>query len=89
MVKAELSKWIKGELNRTAFAWQDGYWVFSVSASGLKAVRGYALGQEEHHRTRTFQEEYLAMLKKAGWGMTSGIFGERVSGDPPGRESWE
>ena len=42
--------------------------VFSVSASGLEAVRGYVLGQEEHHRTRTFQEEYLAMLKKSGVG---------------------
>jgi hypothetical protein len=68
VVKAESSKWIKGELNRTAFAWQDGYGVFSVSASGLEAVRGYVLGQEEHHRTRTFQEEYLAMLKKSGVG---------------------
>ena len=68
MVKAESSKWIKGELNRTAFAWQDGYGVFSASASGLEAVRGYVLGQEEHHRTRTFQEEYLAMLKKSGVG---------------------
>ena len=44
VVKAESSKWIKGELNRTAFAWQDGYGVFSVSASGLEAVRGYVLG---------------------------------------------
>jgi REP element-mobilizing transposase RayT len=68
VVKAESSKWIKGELNRTAFAWQDGYGVFSVSASGLEAVRGYVLGQEEHHRTRTFQEEYVAMLKKSGVG---------------------
>jgi putative transposase len=65
-VKAESSKWIKSELNRTAFAWQDGYGVFSVSASGLEAVRDYMLGQEEHHRTRTFQEEYLTMLKKSG-----------------------
>lgn len=66
VLKAESSKWIKGELNRTAFAWQDGYGVFSVSASGLEAVRKYVLGQDEHHRTRTFQEEYVAMLEKSG-----------------------
>jgi hypothetical protein len=68
VVKAESSKWIKEELKRKAFAWQDGYGVFSVSASGLEAVRGYVLGQEERHRTRTFQEEYVAMLKKSGVG---------------------
>ena len=38
VVKAESSKWIKGELNRTAFAWQDGYGVFSVSASGARII---------------------------------------------------
>ncbi len=64
-LKAESSKWIKGELNRTAFAWQEGYGIFTVSASGLETVREYVLGQEEHHRTRTFQEEYLKMLEKS------------------------
>jgi REP element-mobilizing transposase RayT len=38
VVKAESSKWIKGELNQTAFAWQDGYGVFSVSASGARII---------------------------------------------------
>ncbi|QTN30899.1 IS200/IS605 family transposase [Akkermansiaceae bacterium] len=65
-LKAESSKWIKAELGRTAFAWQEGYGVFSVSASALEKVREYVLGQEEHHRTRTFKEEYVAMLEKCG-----------------------
>ena len=38
VVKAESSKWIQGELNRTAFAWQDGYGVFSVSTSGARMM---------------------------------------------------
>ena len=65
IVKAESSKWIKGELGRAAFAWQEGYGIFSVSASALEDVRKYVLRQEEHHRVRSFQEEYVAMLEKS------------------------
>jgi hypothetical protein len=35
-----------------------------VGASSIEQVRGYVLGQEEHHRKVTFQEEYLAMLRR-------------------------
>jgi REP element-mobilizing transposase RayT len=48
------------------FAWQDGYGAISVSPSQVKAVRAYIANQEEHHRKRSFDEEYLALLNKAG-----------------------
>jgi len=48
------------------FHWQDGYGLFSISPSHFEAVRKYVLGQEEHHKKETFQEEYLRILKKYG-----------------------
>ena len=48
------------------FAWQAGYGVFSVSASHVQPVTSYIQGQREHHRGRTFQDEYRAILKKNG-----------------------
>jgi len=63
-LKADSSRWIKEELKRTAFAWQDGYGAFTVNAPGLEAARHYVLHQEEHHRKQTFQEEYLEFLKR-------------------------
>ena len=65
-VKTESSKWIKREISQSAFGWQDGYGIFTVSASGLEKTRSYVLNQEEHHRTMTFQEEYRALLGKCG-----------------------
>ena len=46
------------------FGWQDGYGAFTVSASNVPSVVAYIQGQREHHRTKTFQEEYLALLKR-------------------------
>ena len=46
------------------FRWQDGYGAFTVSKSNIPDVTGYIQGQREHHRIKTFQEEYLALLKK-------------------------
>lgn len=47
-----------------AFAWQDGYAAFSVSQSNVQAVKKYIAGQEEHHRTKSFQEELIEFLKR-------------------------
>ena len=63
-IKSESSAWIHRELRLPGFAWQEGYGGFTVSASHIEPVRGYVLNQEERHRTRTFQEEYLAMLER-------------------------
>ena len=46
------------------FAWQEEYGAFSVSVSQLDKTIQYIKGQEEHHRRMTFQEEFLALLKK-------------------------
>jgi len=48
------------------FAWQDGYGAMSVSPTAIKAVTQYIEHQREHHAHRPFEEEYVAMLKRAG-----------------------
>jgi putative transposase len=66
-IKKGSSKWIKGvDADYRGFFWQRGYGAFSVSASQLNAVLEYIEGQLEHHRTRTFQEEYRELLRKHG-----------------------
>ena len=57
-IKTALSKWVKGQRpSLGAFGWQRGYGVFSVAPEELSTVVAYIDQQEEHHRTRTFQEE--------------------------------
>ena len=64
-VKKVSSKWIKTRgAEFTTFAWQAGYGAFAVSESGVPAVRDYISNQAEHHRKRSFQEEYRAFLKR-------------------------
>ena len=46
------------------FAWQEGYGAFSYSHSHIKRVYNYILNQQEHHRSKTFKEEYIGFLKK-------------------------
>ncbi|MBP5371663.1 MAG: transposase [Bacteroidales bacterium] len=63
-IKKCSSKWIK-TLNPyySQFAWQGGYGIFSVSASAVKKVKQYVMNQKEHHRKKTFREEYEAFLQ--------------------------
>ena len=66
-IKSNSSKWVHEMFpEKTKFAWQTGYGVFSVSVSNVDEVKAYIAAQAEHHRKRTFQEEYLAFLKKHG-----------------------
>ena len=66
-VKKTSSKWIKGlDSKYRRFYWQRGYGAFSVSPSHLDVVLEYVKSQEEHHRTRSFQEEYRDFLRKHG-----------------------
>jgi REP element-mobilizing transposase RayT len=66
-IKKASSKWIKAlDARYRGFFWQRGYGAFSVSPSQLEAVLQYVDAQQEHHRTRTFQEEYRQMLPKHG-----------------------
>ena len=59
------SKWIHETFAESAaFAWQEGYGAFSVSRSNVSRVIASIDNQVEHHRTRTFQEEFLEFLKR-------------------------
>lgn len=64
-IKKRSSKWIKtkGELYRD-FYWQRGYGAFSVNPYELDVVIKYIENQHEHHRQRTFQDEFRGFLKK-------------------------
>lgn len=63
-IKKCSSKWIKTIAPYYfQFAWQGGYGVFSVSASAVDKVKKYIMTQKEHHRKKTFQEEYEAFLR--------------------------
>jgi REP element-mobilizing transposase RayT len=64
-VKKSSSKWIKTKSpGLEKFAWQAGYGAFSVSASNAPAVANYIRNQQEHHRKKTFQDEYREFLAK-------------------------
>jgi REP element-mobilizing transposase RayT len=63
-LKAKSSFWIhKTWPELSAFAWQTGYGMFTVSGSQVPAVRHYIENQQEHHRRRPFAEEYKALLR--------------------------
>jgi putative transposase len=64
-IKANASRWVneQGEPDER-FEWQKGYACFTVSYSHRPAVQRYIRNQQEHHRKRTFREEYIALLKK-------------------------
>lgn len=63
-VKARSSLWAHQTLpNLGAFAWQEGYSVFSVSKSQEETVKKYIAGQAEHHKKENFKSELLRLLR--------------------------
>jgi REP element-mobilizing transposase RayT len=67
LLKGNSSKWIRETFPKMrSFAWQEGYGAFSIGMSGVDATVAYIRNQAEHHRTRSFREEYAVMLKKHG-----------------------
>jgi len=48
------------------FSWQKGYGAFSVSSSHVEKVKAYIRNQRVHHKKRTFEQEFLLLLKKSG-----------------------
>ncbi len=65
MLKASASTWINSnKLVTGKFSWQEGYAAFSYSRSQRDTVIKYIMNQEEHHKQKTFKEEYLELLKK-------------------------
>ncbi len=57
-------KWERFPKWESARAWQAGYGAFSVSESNVAAAAKYIATQDEHHKKRSFQEEFVAFLKK-------------------------
>jgi putative transposase len=53
------SKWLNGKFN-----WQEGFGAFSYSKSQIDPVCNYILNQEKHHKTKSFKDEYLDLLKE-------------------------
>lgn len=69
LIKGESSNWVnKNKLIMGKFEWQDEYIAVSVSESVVKKVREYIKNQEEHHKTKSFEEEYHLFLKKYNFG---------------------
>jgi hypothetical protein len=62
-LKRVSSIWIKTKSpDLTRFHWQNGYGAFSIGRSEVNTVEKYIRNQEEHHRIKTFKEEYLSFL---------------------------
>ena len=65
-IKKGSSAWVHGSLGKERFAWQEGYGAFTISRAGCSTVAAYIRNQEEHHRKRSFQEEYREFLEEHG-----------------------
>ena len=64
--KTGSSRWIHETMRIRSFAWQEGYGAVTVSPSDVPRVRRYIASQTEHHRKKTFQEEYREILVESG-----------------------
>ena len=65
MVKGESSEWINQQkFNSSVFRWQEGYGAFSYARSQVKVVAEYVENQENHHRKKTFLDEYKDFLER-------------------------
>ncbi len=65
-LKKASSLWVHETIGLPSFNWQEGYAAFTVSATARESVRSYIAHQEEHHRLKSFREELVEMLEKAG-----------------------
>src|SRR6266513_3128948 len=74
LIKGESSYWVNQQkLIPERFGWQDQYFAVSVSESGINKVREYIKNQEEHHKKKTFQQEYEEFMQKYGFKIISSI----------------
>ena len=66
-LKSNSSRWVHENVPQSkGFAWQEGYGAFSVSKSAESRLIEYIKNQEDHHRKRRFQGEFVALLEKHG-----------------------
>jgi putative transposase len=66
IIKSGSSKWIHESIGLKLFQWQVGYGAFTVGSSDVEVLRKYIRNQREHHRKKTFQEEYIELLNENG-----------------------
>jgi putative transposase len=72
LIKGESSFWVnKQNIIKHKFEWQDDYIALSVSQSAIETVRKYINGQEEHHKKKTFTQEYDEFLAAHGFDKNS------------------
>jgi len=73
LIKGESAHWVnKEKMTKSKFEWQDEYFAVSVSESHIDSVRNYIRRQEEHHKKKTFQEEYDEFINRFGFERFSG-----------------
>lgn len=67
LLKGNSSKWLHEQFPELwSFGWQEGYGAFSIGLSGVSTTKKYIAEQPEHHRRKTFQEEFRSFLDKHG-----------------------
>jgi putative transposase len=64
IIKSESSRWMHEKHAQKNFEWQEGYGAFSIGHSQLQSTLTYIANQQEHHRKRDFQAEFVAFLRK-------------------------
>ena len=65
-LKKQASVWVHTEIGSPRFAWQEGHAAFTMSPNSRTGVSGYIEHQEEHRRQKSFREELIEMLQRAG-----------------------
>ncbi len=65
-LKRTSSIWVHTEIGEKRFAWQEGYSAITVSPSACQSVRAYIKNQREHHQQKSFREELIELLLRAG-----------------------
>lgn len=75
LLKGNSSKWIHATFPKMrSFEWQQGYGAFSIGISAVDATIAYIRGQAEHHRKRSFREEFQTMLRRHGFDYAESLF---------------
>ena len=73
LIKGESSFWInKNKIVNNNFAWADEYFAVSVSESQVIKVRKYIKNQKEHHKVKTWEDEYIEFMEKYGFSKLKG-----------------
>ena len=73
LIKGESSFWFnKNTTAREKLSWQKEYFAVSIGESQVEAVKNYILNQEQHHKKKTWEEEYQEFIKNYGFKILKG-----------------